>query len=273
VTRGYFDVLGLPLRAGRGIAPGDDAVGARVAVVNESFARRFSPDDGVLGRQVRITSADSAAWFTVVGVVADADLGAGERVRNDRVYVPLAQIEAGEVMALIRGSGDAVSLAPEVRRAVASVDAAIPLWSVRTLADAHAYMVRIPRVMAGLAVVGGSAGLLVAMIGLYGLLAFRVRQRRRELGVRLALGADGATLARSVLSLAARQLLPAVVVGLLLAWLVSPILGAFLLGFDPRSADTYAAVAMTFLGTGMLAALVPALRAGAVDPARVLRGE
>ena len=273
VTRGYFDVLGLPLRAGRGIAPGDDAAGARVAVVNESFARRFSPDDGVLGRQVRITSADSAAWFTVVGVVADADLGAGERVRNDRVYVPLAQIEAGEVMALIRGSGDAASLAPEVRRAVASVDAAIPLWSVRTLADAHAYMVRIPRVIAGLAVVGGSAGLLVAMIGLYGLLAFRVRQRRRELGVRLALGADGATLARSVLSLAARQLLPAVVVGLLLAWLVSPILGAFLLGLDPRSADTYAAVAMTFLGTGMLAALVPALRAGAVDPARVLRGE
>jgi hypothetical protein len=273
VTPGFFDVLDLPLRAGRTLGSGDDAGGARVALVNESFARRFSPDQDVMGRQLRLASADSASWFTVVGVVADADLGAGERVRNDRVYVPLAQVDTREVMIVARASGDGAALAPDLRRAVAGVDAAIPLWSVRTLADAHAYMVRIPRALASMAVAGGTAGLLVAMVGLYGLLAFRVRRRRRELGIRLALGADGATLVRSVLALAARQLLPAVAVGLLLAWLASPVLAAFLLGLDPRAGDTYAAVALIFVGMGMLAALVPALRAGAVDPARVLRGE
>lgn len=273
VTPGYFDVLDLPLRAGRGLARSDDVGGAKVALVNESFARRFSSEEDVLGRQLRLAGADSAAWFTVVGVVADADLGAGERVRNDRVYVPLAQAGGAEVLILIRGNGDGAALAPALRRAVAAVDAAMPLWSVRTLADAHAYMVRIPRALAGMAVAGGSAGLLVAMVGLYGLLAFRVRQRRRELGVRLALGADGATLVRSVLKVAAWQLLPAVAVGLFLAWLASPVLAAFLLGLDPRSASTYGAVAAVFVGMGMLAALVPALRAGAVDPARVLRGE
>ena len=272
VTPGYFDVVGLPLRAGRGIGPGDDAAGARVAVVSESFVRRFSPEEAVLGRRLRL-AADSAAWFTVVGVVADADLGLGEEARYDMVFVPLAQVHAAEVLALVRGVGDGARLAPELRRAVAGVDPAIALWGVRTLADAHAYMVRVPRALAGMAVAGGSAGLLVAMVGLYGLLAFRVRQRRRELGIRLALGADGAMLARSVLALAVRQLLPAVAVGLALAWTVSPILSAVLLGLDPRSGSTYLTVAGVFVGTGMLASLVPALRAARVDPARVLRGD
>jgi putative ABC transport system permease protein len=273
VTPEFFDAFDLPLRAGRALTSSDDGGAPRVAVVNETFVRRFSPEQDVLGRQVRLARVDSTSWFTVVGVVTDADMGAGERARNERVYVPLSQVETREVWIVARGSGDGALLTPELRRAVAAVDPAIPLWGVRTVADAHAYMMRIPRALASMAVAGGSAGLLVAMVGLYGLLSFRVRQRRRELGVRLALGADGATLVRSVLGLAARQLLPAVAVGLLLAWLASPVLAAFLLGLDPRAADTYATVALVFVGMGMLAALVPALRAGAVDPARVLRGE
>jgi putative ABC transport system permease protein len=273
VTPGFLEVVGTELRAGRGFAPSDDAGAERVALVSESFVRRYSPDAPVLGRAVRIAGADSAAWFTVVGVMADVPMGRGAWFRADRVYVPLAQVDARPGMALVRAAGEATSLAPALRRAVADVDPTVPLWSVRSLADAHAYMLRVPRALSTMAVAGGSAGLLVAVVGLYGLLAFRVRQRRREMGVRLALGADAARLVRDVLALAFAQLLPAVVAGLVAAWVASPVLQAMLLGQNPRGFGTYAVVGFGFLALGMAAALVPALRAGAVDPARVLRGE
>jgi len=273
VTPGFLDVLGTELRAGRDLAPSDAAGAERVALVSESFARRYSPDAPVLGRAVRIADADSTAWFTVVGVMADVPMGKGEWFRADRVYVPLAQVDAGPGMAVVRAGREATSVAPALRRLVADVDPTIPLWSIRSLADAHAYMLRVPRALSTMAVAGGSAGLLVAVVGLYGLLAFRVRQRRREMGIRLALGADAARLVRDVLSLAFAQLLPAVVAGLAAAWVASPVLQAMLLGQNPRGAGTYVVVGVGFLAMGMVAALVPALRAGAVDPARVLRGE
>jgi ABC-type antimicrobial peptide transport system permease subunit len=174
---------------------------------------------------------------------------------------------------LLRADGDASTLAPALREAVAEVDPTLPVWSVRTLADAHAYMVRVPRALASMALAGGSAGLLVAVVGLYGLLAFRVRQRRREMGVRMALGADAARLVRDVLQLALRQLLPAVAIGLALAWIAAPVLQVMLMGQNPRGIGTYAGVGAGFLLAGMVAALVPALRAGRVDPALVLRSE
>ncbi len=273
VSPGFLEALDLTVRAGRPLSATDDAAAPRVALVSEAFARRYSPDTPVLGRTLRLAAADSTAWFTVVGVVADIDLGLGSRARSDRVMVPIEQVEDAHALVLLRAAGDAGTLAGGLRSAVADVDPTLPVSGVRTLADAHAFMVRVPRALATMALAGGSAGLLVAVVGLYGLLAFRVRQRRREMGVRLALGADGGRLVRDVLGLAIRQLLPAVVVGLAAAWVASPILQAMLFGQNPRGVGTYLAVGAGFLLAGMAAALVPALKAGAVDPARVLRGE
>jgi ABC-type antimicrobial peptide transport system permease subunit len=179
-------------------------------------------------------------------------------------------------MLLVRargGGGEATALAGALRTAVSRVEPSLALWDVRSLADAYAYVIRVPRTMGTMALAGGLAGLLVAGVGLYGLLAFRVRQRRRELGVRMALGADGGRVVRSVLGVALRQLLPAVVVGLTLAWIASSSLQARLPGSDLWSPSTYAAVALAFLSVGLLAAAVPAVRAAHVDPARTLRGE
>jgi predicted permease len=273
VTPGFFAALGLEMRAGRALEVADGAGGVPVAVVSEDFARRHSADGPVLGRRVRLAAADSASWFTVVGVVEDVGMGSGERIREDRVYVPLARLAVSDVMMIVRARGAAGELAPELRRAVAQVSPDMAVWDVRTLAEGHAYMMRVPRALAGMAVAGGGAGLLVAAVGLYGLLAFAVRQRRRELGIRLSLGADGRRLARAVMEDALRQLLPAVGVGLVLAWAAAPVLSAFLLGTDPRSVEVYCEVGIAFLGAGVLAALVPALRAAAVDPAQVLRGD
>lgn len=273
VTPGFFGALDLELRAGRFLEAADGAGGAPVAVVSEDFVRRHASGTPMLGRRVRLVSSDTTVWLTVVGVVEDAPVGAGAQAREDRVYVSLGRTPVDQAMVIVRGRGDVASLAADLRRAVAGVSPEAPVWGVRTLADGHAYMTRVPRVLAGTAVAGGIAGLLVAAAGLYGLLAFRVRQRRREMGVRLAVGADGRRLALEVMATALRQLAPAVVVGLALAWLASPVLSAFLLGTPPRSAAVYVGVATAFLGVGLASALLPALRAASVDPARVLRGE
>jgi len=271
VTPGFMNAFGMTVLAGRGLGPEDGAPGTRAVVVNESFARRFTEGEEMLGRRIRLVAADSTAWLTVVGVVTDANAAEGDRARNERVYVPLELVDPTELMVIVRSSGEAGPLAAGVRRAVAAVDPSIPLWGVRTLASAHAYLTRVPRAMATMALAGGTAGLLVASAGLYGLLAFRVRQRRRELGVRLALGADGVRLARGVMGAALRLLAPALLTGLAGAWLLSPLLAAFLLGLDPHSGVVYGGVAASFLATGLLAAIIPALRAAGLDPARTLR--
>jgi len=273
VSSGYPGLFGLTSREGRLLLPGDDRGAVPAAVVSESFARRILGGEEAVGRRVRVAGADTATWFTIVGVVEDLPLGIGPRERMDRVYLSLAQLPVTEVLAVMRRSGASPLPLEEVRKAVAEVDPDIPIWSFRTLADAYDYLLRVPRAMAGIACGGGVAGLLVAAVGLYGLLAFRVRQRRRELGLRLALGADGARLAREVMALALRQLVPAVAVGLALAWLLAPLIGVAVLSLEPRSPLVFALVAAAFLAVGMAAALVPALRAAALDPGQALRGK
>lgn len=273
VTADFFSAFDMTVLAGRGLGTEEAAPGTGSAVVNESFVRRFAEDGEVLGRRIRLVAADSTTWLTVVGVVTDANAAEGDRVRNERVYVPLELVDPSELMMIARGRGEAGPLATGVRRAVAAADPSVPLWNVRTLSSAHAFMIRVPRAMATMALAGGVAGLLVAAAGLYGLLAFRVRRRRRELGVRLALGADGARLAREVMGAALRLLAPALLAGLAGAWLLSPVLAAFLLGLDPRSAVVYGGVAVSFLATGLAAATLPALRAAGLDPARTLRSD
>jgi putative ABC transport system permease protein len=274
VTPDYFRAVGLELRAGRPLDVRDGREAARVAVVSESFARRFSPDRAMLGRRVRVgLRPDSLEWFTVVGVVADARIGGGDLARHDRVYLPFAQAPSTSPLVVLRARRDAVGLAPGLRRAVALVDSRIPLSGVRSLADGHAYMTRVPRAMGALAMGGGTAGLLVAAVGLYGLLAFRVRRRRRELGVRLALGADRRRLARETLTFALGQIVPATIVGLALAWLAGPLLRVIVLGLDPRAPGTLAAVGATFVAVGLTAVAVPTARAASTDPAEALRAD
>jgi len=273
VTPGFFRVFGLDARLGRLLTEGEGPESPPVAVVSESFVRRFLPGDDPLGARVRLMGAESADWITVVGVVGDLDLGGGSGRRRDRLYLSLLQLPSSEVMVMARTGGEPLALAREVRRRVAEVDPSIPVWSLRTLADAYAYLVRVPRAMGTMALGGGVAGLLVAAVGLYGLLAFRVRHRRRELGLRLALGADGLTLARAIFSLALRQLAPAVAAGLGVGWLSAPLISVALLGGDPRSPLVFVGVAGVFFAVGFAAALGPAIRAASLEPARVLRGD
>lgn len=272
VTPGFFPALDLGLKMGRLLVPEDVAGAAPVAVVSESLVRDLFPGVDPLGLAVRVAALDSARFYRVVGVVEDPGLNAGPRFREHFVYVPLSQVDARTGMILVRGTVTP-ALTGEVRTAVGRVGSGVVLNEVRTLEDGYRFLTRAQSTLSALAVSGGLAGLLVAGVGLYALLAFRVRRGRREMGIRLALGADGARLARDVVGLALGQLLPGVVAGLFLAWLAAPLLGILLLGGDPRSPVAYGLVSGVFVAVGLLAALVPAARAASLKPAEVLGGD
>ncbi len=269
----WFELFDLALLSGRTFSEADGADGEPVAIVNAAFVTRHWPAGSPLGRRVRVAGV-SDVWARVVGVVEGARLGDGPQLRNDRVYRPLAQVDLETVMVLAAAAdGDGQALAGSLRAALAEAAPDLPLADVRTLASAHAFMTRAQGTFSMLAMSGGAAGLFVAVVGLYALLAFRVRQRRRELGVRKALGADRGTLIRGLLLQALRQIVPATAVGLGVAWVAAPLLSAILLGGDPRSPAVFAGTALVFVGSGLAAALLPALRAGRVEPATVLRSE
>lgn len=269
----FFTLFDLDLLQGRALDAADDRGDEPVAVVNQAFVDRFWPTGSPVGRRVQLLAADSA-WYRVVGVVETAELGDQRGMREDRVYLPLSRHASGAVRVLSRAAdGDGTAHALRLRRALAAADPDRPVDDVRTLASGLAFMTRAQGTFSTLAAAGGGAGLLVAVVGLYAMLAFRVRRRRREMGVRKALGANGPTLVAEVLKSAMRQLLPAVAVGLTLAWIAAPLLGVILLGGHPRSPRVFAGVGLLFLCAGLAAALIPALRAGRVEPASVLRAE
>jgi predicted permease len=273
VMPSYFSTFDLSIVEGRGFEVGDDSQAPRVAVVSREFVRRHLPEENVLGRRILLDGPESPSAYTVVGIVEDLALGGGPHVVVERVYVPLPQAGVSGATALIRGAGVSPELVEDLRRRIAGVDAGIPVWSVQTLEASYRYLTRVYRAMGALAVGGGGAGLLVAGVGLYGLLAYWVRQRRRELGVRMAVGAAGRTLAMRVVSLAMRRVVPAAAVGLLLAWLAAPVLAVAFAGGDPRSPVVYGGVALAFMMVGLVAALFPALRVWRLEPAQILRGE
>jgi putative ABC transport system permease protein len=275
VTPKYFSAFDLAVVRGRGFTEADRLGAAPVAVVSESLASRLRLEGGqssdILGMTLRVPS-NGAEWATVVGVVEDAALGGPSHLQGV-MYLSAFQVDMASSMLVLRTDGTPTAVAGDLRRAVASVDPELALSGLRTLADGHRFMTQAQSTLSSLAVTGGLAGLLVAAVGLFGLLSFRVRQRMRDLGVRMALGADGKKLGVEIMEFALRQLVPAVFLGLGGAWVVAPSLGPLLLGANPRSGMTYAVVATVFVATGLLATIVPALRAAAVDPIEALRSE
>jgi predicted permease len=266
--------LRLRLRAGRFVDARDRADSTRVAVVGESVARRFLdwPRRSPLGRRVQLGTREDD-WRTVVGVVADLrhdGLGAPPPLQ---AYVPYAQDFPFRVVVLLRAAGDPAGLAAPLREAIAGIDPEVPVRSVRTMEEVVGGTLLRRRL--GLYLLGAFAALalVLATVGLYGLLAFTVAQRTRELGIRQALGARRTDLRRLVL----RQGLQRTLAGLLVGWpaaLVAGRLVRFLL-FDVRPGDPMVSlvVALLLLGVALLASWLPARRAAAVEPSVVLRGE
>ena len=269
VDAGYFDALRLPLVRGRAFTLRDDAASARVAVVNETLARRLAPTGDAVGRTFRV---HGERW-TVVGVARDsryADLGSSA---PPVVYLPLAQSWRPDQTLLVRTSGDPAQAAALLRATVRAIDPALPPPAVMPLTQATSIALLPQRVAALVTGALGAAGLLLATVGLYGIIAYSVSGRTRELGIRVALGARRADVLRMVVREGMWLAGLGVALGLLLAAGAAQLLGNLLLGVSPLDLPTFAGMSLLFAAVALLASWLPARRAAGADPTVALRAE
>ena len=270
VTPGYFATLQIPVRAGRDFSDADVADRPRVAIVNEAFARQLSSDVSPIGRRLNDSLGQSQE---IVGVVGDVTLGSLNDERRPAIYLPFAQLPVGSLTFVVRAAGDPGALGRQVEAAVRDVDPAQPVSDIRPLTDVVSKSLTRPRVASAALGTFGALALLLAAVGVYGVVAYGVSQRRAEFGVRLALGAQPADVVRLVLRQSVTMVLSGVVAGALLAIPLSASLRSLLFGVNPGDPATIVAVAVVLVAAGSLATYVPARTGTRVDPVAALRGE
>ncbi|HMB78447.1 MAG TPA: ABC transporter permease, partial [Vicinamibacterales bacterium] len=279
ISSGYFRALGIPILAGRALTPGDRAGSPPVAIVNESGARRFWPGENPIGKRVWFGTttgpfADPAHAVEIVGVAGDVKYeGVDQPDRLDRAdfYTSYLQFSFPDTMIIVKTRGAATSLLPAMRAAVASVDPSLPIYDALTLDDRISAAVARPRFNATLLTAFAGAALLLAAIGVYGVLSYSVSSRMREIGVRIALGAGVARVMRLVLGeglrLAAAGAAIGIAASIAMAQLARGLL-ADVTAWDPRLSGVAGVV---MIAVAAAAAFVPARRASAVDPIAALR--
>jgi predicted permease len=275
ISPAYFDIVGvMPLR-GRTFTRMDGPDAQPVAIVNERFASLFFADRDPLGARIRL-GQDDAPWRTIVGVVPDLYLGGAVGAVNPRhegVYIPLAQNVINFMSLAVRTEQAATTYTATIQDEVNQIDAALPLYWVRSLSDQYALDTWFYRAFGTLFVAFGLAALAMATIGLYGIMSFAAGNRTREIGVRMALGAEGRSVMMLVLRQGTWQLAAGLVLGLVLAGLLSQGLGILLFGVRPWDPAIFLAVVVTLAGAGLLACYVPARRATRIDPVQALRAD
>jgi len=275
VTPGYFETMGIGLVAGRLFDARDGRPGVpEVALVNETFARRGWPDTDPVGRRVTFGNpGDDALWVTIVGVVSDVrQFGLGEQIDDD-IYLPYGQLPLPAMTLVVRGRTGVAVPAPAIRDAIRAVDPDLALFQARPMADVVARSVWQPRLFSWLFGTFGVAALVLAAIGVYGLLAYTVVQRTREIGLRLALGADRREVRRMVVWRGMRLAAAGLVLGMAAAVPATRALEALIFGVSATDPLTFAGVALLLLAVAWLACVVPAHRATRIDPMTALRCE
>lgn len=274
ITPGYFETFGVRLREGRDFTRQDNGTSVPVAIVNQSFAAAFFPGESPLGRRVRLgDSRSEQPWLTIVGVAPDMYLDGPENEEPAGLYVPFHQHPDEWVGIAIRTAGNPLAITAEVRDLVASVDANMPIYFIDTLENWIGQSSWFIRVFGTIFMIFGGVALFLASVGLYGVMSFSVQQRTKEMGVRMALGAQGTDVLRLIVRQGITQLTIGLVLGLGLAVALSRGMGILLFGVEPLDPTTFVAIILVLATTGLLASFIPARRATRVDPVMALRYE
>jgi putative ABC transport system permease protein len=272
VSPGHFGTLGVPLLRGRDVAATDREGSPPVVVVSQSLADRFWPDQDPIGKELRDLGPKSGA-HVVVGVVADIKLRKLTEDPRPIVYVPLAQWPMPRMTLSVRTSLPTREAVASLRAAVARVDPELPLFRVRTLEEQIQASLARERLLAALFSAFGALALLLSWAGLYGLVSFVTAQRTREIGLRMALGADAADVVRLVVGQSLRLSAVGLVVGLGVAVALARLLDGVLYGVRPSDLPTLAFVSALALVAGAAAGHIPARRAVGIEPIAALRHE
>ena len=271
-TPGYLRVMGIPVLSGRFFTDADVATSQRVIVISQSTARAVWGAENPIGSEVRIGSADRGDWRTVIGVVADANHDDLTAPRVAAMYTPQAQFTDSFLVAAVKTStADPAGLAGAVRSVLRDLDPAVAVYDVATLdalvSQASAQRVFVMRLLSGFAAVA----VLLAAIGLYGVVSYGVSQRTREVGVRMALGARPSDVLRLILSGGMTMVAVGIGAGLLAAAAATRFLGTLVFGVTPLDAASFGAAAAILVLVALTAHWVPIRRALRVDPAVALR--
>ena len=271
----YFKTMGIPLLAGREFTARDTAEAPKVAIVSERVVREYFPDGpgAALGRRVRL--ADRGEWLTVVGVVADIRQRGLDQEVKPMIYAPFQQDRSGFVrfVSFVARTATPAGVADGIRAEIRRAAPDLPIESTVTMDEALAASVAQPRFRTVLVALFAMAATLIATCGIYGLMAYAVAQRRREIGVRMALGAGRGDVLRLVLARALRIVVAGVVVGLAGAAGVTRVLQTFLFGVTPTDPIAFTIVTLLLMTVGLTAAWLPARRATRIDPSAALRAE
>jgi predicted permease len=274
VAANFFPAMATPVRQGRGFNHADREGGEPVAVINESLARRAWPGESPLGRQFRAEEL-APEWITVIGVCADLPMqGALGTGSPAGFYRPMAQLSMWGATLLLRSRGDPHPLAQPLRQIVRNLDPELPVDQIYTVAEWRDRRLATARGFAWLAAVFAAGALFLGGVGIYGVTAFGAARRKREFGIRLALGARPGDLAAMVVRRALTQIGLSLGAGLLLGWLLSrPMVASMGHMIGPTRVGTYLVVAGVLAAAVSIALWLPARRALRVDPAVTLRGE
>jgi predicted permease len=271
VDPSYFSTLGIPILRGRAFTDADRPDGQPVVIINRTLADRFFAGIDPLGQHLQFLGIQVP--FEIVGVAADAKYAALGEDPMSYVYFPLTQTLAGETTLYVRTHGDPAVARDSVRRAVQELDPNLPLVSVKTFPEVLAQSLWASRAGAVLLALFGLLGLVLATVGTYGVMAYAVDQRRREIAIRMSIGEPR----RGILARVLRQGMGLVAAGLVLgfatALLTTRLVAAFLYGVSPYDFLTFLAAPLLLTAAAFLATLVPARRATGVDPLTLLRGE
>lgn len=266
----FFRTMGIEVKRGRDFAPADGEGSTLVAIVNESFVKRHYGAENPIGKRISLSGLNGP-WVEIIGVAADSKYATLNENPTRLVYLPVAQNFVNGMTLVVRTTGDPARLATAVGREAAALDKSLPVAGVRTLRDLIGISMYAARAGAKLLSAFGALALVLAAVGLYGVLAYAVSLRTREFGLRMALGARTRTVLVQVLSEGALMTTIGVAVGLIAALMVTRMLRTFLFEVSPTDTATFVSTPVLLFAVAMLACLIPAIRATRVDPIKALK--
>jgi len=273
VTPGFFETMAIPIVRGRGFTAGDSIEGLKVVLISRTAARQFWGDEDPVGK--RIAFAHDPEWRVIAGVTGDVKYLGLDRDSAPEIYLPATQyrFDSPAMGLVVRAAGNAGTLAPAVERAIAAIDPNLPVGDVMTVEDLMGLSTAPRRFNAVLVGVFGGIALLLALAGLYSVIAYVVAQRTREFGIRLAVGARRGNILGLVAGEGGQLALLGTGLGCLMAWALSGALKSLLFGVSSTEPMVYGLSALVLVVAAVGACVVPALRAAAVDPVVALRAE